>query len=229
MPNRIDTSPAGTDDNEAGNVSRRGLVRAGAGIAISAAIPSLLADGTARAQTAMGSAKTLIIASHPYPDRSVVNKALWEVARQAEGAVFKNLEATYGENLRGFDQAAERRLYRDMERLVLMFPIHWFNMTPMMKAYMNEVWSSGAPPELRGKELLVVTTTAGDAGAYRREGRLGFTIEEVLTPLHASANYTGMKFSKPLAFLGATGAGASALRGHQEALAARLREAPQKA
>lgn len=116
-----------------------------------------------------------------------------------------------------------------MERLVLMFPIHWFDMTPMMKAYMNEVWGLGAPPELRGKELLVVTTTPGDASAYRREGRLGFTIEEVLTPLHANANYTGMTFSRPLAFLGAAGAGANLLRGYQETLAVRLREQPRKA
>jgi hypothetical protein len=92
----------------------------------------------------------------------------------------------------------------------------------MLKAYMNEIWGSGAPPELRGKELLVVTTTAGGESAYAREGRLGFTIEEVLTPLRASANYTGMKFSKPLAFFAAS-SDANALRGYQKALAARLR------
>lgn len=88
--------------------------------------------------------------------------------------MFKNLESVYGDKLTGFDRAAERRLYDQMERLVLMFPIHWFNMTPMMKAYMNEIWGAGAPSELRGKELLVVTTTADDVSAYRREGRLGF-------------------------------------------------------
>jgi glutathione-regulated potassium-efflux system ancillary protein KefF len=56
----------------------------------------------------------------------------------------------------------------------------------------------------------------------------GFTIEEVLTPLRASCLYTGMSFSKPLAFLGAAGAGAEALRGYQDALAARLREEPRR-
>ncbi|OMG80656.1 hypothetical protein BI147_28555 [Achromobacter xylosoxidans] len=180
----------------------------------------------AQAQTPpSGGAKTLILASHPYPDRSVVNKALWEVAQKAEGAYFRNLETVYGDNLRGFDRAAERRLYQQMERLVLIFPIHWFNLTPMLKAYMNEVWGSGAPPELRGKELFVVTTTAGGEDAYSPKGRLSFTIEEVLTPLRASANYTGMKFAKPLCFFAASG-DANALRGYQQALAARLREPP---
>jgi glutathione-regulated potassium-efflux system ancillary protein KefF len=196
-------------------------------MAIGAAVSTRI-WGDAHARTANGTAKTLILASHPYPDRSVVNKALWEVAQKAEDTLFRNLESVFGDNMRGFDRAAERRLYESMDRLVLMFPIHWFNLTPMLKAYMNEIWGSGAPPELRGKELLVVTTTAGDANAYTRDGRLGFSIEDVLTPLRASARYTGMTFSEPLAFLGAAGAGAQALRGYQNALAARLREQPRK-
>lgn len=207
--------------------TRRNLVKVGAGMAIGAAVSTRI-WGDAHARTANGTAKTLILASHPYPDRSVVNKALWEVAQKAEDTLFRNLESVFGDNMRGFDRAAERRLYESMDRLVLMFPIHWFNLTPMLKAYMNEIWGSGAPPELRGKELLVVTTTAGDANAYTRDGRLGFSIEDVLTPLRASARYTGMTFSEPLAFLGAAGAGAQALRGYQNALAARLREQPRK-
>jgi putative NADPH-quinone reductase len=211
----------------AGNVSRRSVLKAGAGLAIGAGVSHMIGHATAEAQTASRSARTLIIASHPYPERSVVNKALWEVARNAE-AVFKNLETAYGDNLRGFDRTAERRLYSEMDRLVLMFPIHWFNLTPMLKAYLNEIWGVGPPPELRGKEMLVVTTAGGEASAYTREGRLGFTIEEVLTPLRASAKYTDMTFSEPLAFLGATGS-STALRQYQDALAARLRVEPRKA
>ncbi|CUJ39615.1 General stress protein 14 [Achromobacter xylosoxidans] len=226
MKDRPGLTPETMDDNRVADAGRRDLLKAGATLAVGASVPSLMASTSVQAQTPpSGGAKTLILASHPYPDRSVVNKALWEVAQEAEGAYFRNLETVYGDNLRGFDRAAERRLYQQMERLVLIFPIHWFNLTPMLKAYMNEVWGSGAPPELRGKELFVVTTTAGGEDAYSPKGRLGFTIEEVLTPLRASANYTGMKFAKPLCFFAASG-DASALRGYQQALAARLREQP---
>jgi hypothetical protein len=83
----------------------------------------------------------------------------------------------------------------------------------------------GAPPELRGKELFVVTTPAGGEDAYSPKGRLGFTIEEVLTPLRASANYTGMKFAMPLCFYAASG-DTNALR-YREALEAKLREQSQ--
>ncbi len=223
MTDHSASPPEMLDDDCVANVGRRDVLKAGAAITIGAAMPSLIASTNAQAQTMGSGAKTLIVASHPYPDRSVVNKALWEVAQKAEGALFRNLESVYGDNMRSFDRAAERRLYEQMERLVFIFPIHWFNLTPMLKAYMNEVWWVGAPPELRGKELLVVTTTAGGEDAYSPNGRLGFTIEEVLTPLRASAKYTGMKFAKPLAFFGAS-SDANALRGYQQALAARLRE-----
>lgn len=207
--------------------SRRSIVGAGSGIALGAAI-SPLTRQSSHAQTPPGSARTVILASHPYPDRSVVNKALWQVAQNAGDTSFRNLETVYGDNMRGFDLAAERQLYAKMERLVLVFPTHWFNLTPMLKAYLNEIWGAGAPSELRGKELLVVTTTGGDERAYSRDGRLGFTIEEVLTPLRASARYAGMTFSKPLVFFGVLGAGSDALRGYQNALAARLGEKPRK-
>ncbi|WYX33118.1 NAD(P)H-dependent oxidoreductase (plasmid) [Achromobacter denitrificans] len=225
MKDRRGLTPETLDDNRVADAGRRDLLKAGATLAMGAGVPSLMASTSAQAQSPpSGGAKTLILASHPYPDRSVVNKALWEVAQRAEGAYFRNLETVYGDNLRGFDRAAERRLYQQMERLVLIFPIHWFNLTPMLKAYMNEVWGSVAPPELRGKELFVVTTTAGGEDAYSPTGRLGFTIEEVLTPLRASANYTGMKFAKPLCLRASGDAGS--LRRYQDALAARLRKQP---
>ncbi|KAJ8137026.1 hypothetical protein OY671_009761, partial [Metschnikowia pulcherrima] len=187
------------------DAGRRDISKAGATVAIGAAMPASMATANAQAQPSHVGAKTSIIASHPYPDRSVVNKALWEVAQKANGAMFRNSESVYGDNMRGFDRAAERKLYEQMERSVFIFPIHWFNLTPMLKAYMNEVWGSGPPPELRGKESFVVTTTAGPEDAYSPKGRSGFTIDEVSTPLRASAKYTGMTFAKPSCFFAASG------------------------
>lgn len=215
-------------DETSGKMNRRSLVKAGASLAVGAAISPLLAGASAQAQTHNGKAKTLILASHPYPERSVVNKALWEVAQKADDTYFRNLESIYGDNMHSFDVAAEHALYHDMERLVFIYPTHWFNLTPMLKAYLNEVWGLGRPAGLRGKELLIVTTTGADRASYQPNGRLGFTIEQVLTPLHTCANYTGMIYSPPLAFQGVSGS-ETALRNYQDALTVRLREAPRKA
>lgn len=223
MTDKDTTQPADDAEHDATQRARRRLLQVGATVAAGAVMAPLLHGASADAATATSAngARTLILASHPYPERSVVNKALWQVAQRTPNASFRNMETVFGSNMRGFDRSAERKRYAQMQRLVLIYPTHWFNLTPMLKAYMNEVWGAGAPPELRGKELLVVTTTGGSARDYTRDGSLGFTIDEVLTPLRATANYTGMTFAKPLVFYGASG-DSNALARYQNELRARL-------
>ncbi|RSC25227.1 flavodoxin family protein [Pseudomonas putida] len=221
MTDQDNNLPGGSAEHHATQLTRRRILKAGATVAAGAVIDPLLQTSNADAAPSADGARTLILASHPYPERSVVNKALWEVAQRAPNASFRNMESVFGNNQRGFDRAAERKLYERMERLVLIYPTHWFNLTPMLKAYLDDVWGGSAPSELRGKELLIVTSTGGSARDYTREGSLGFTIEEVLTPLRASANYTGMKFAKPLVFFGASGDSGS-LRRYQQELRTRL-------
>lgn len=59
-----------------------------------------------------------------------------------------------------------------------------------------------APKALKGKEMLVVTTAGAAAGLYTHEGSVGLTIQEVLAPMPASANYARMTYLEPLAFSG---------------------------
>ena len=71
--------------------------------------------------------KTLVIVSHPYPEQSNAIKALQTVAGQGDNIEVRNLEALYGNNLGGFDVAAEQKAYQGVDRVVYLFPIHWFN------------------------------------------------------------------------------------------------------
>src|SRR5688500_4625224 len=48
-------------------------------------------------------AKTLVIASHPYPERSIVNKALHQTVENMEGVIYRNLETLYGDNISGIN------------------------------------------------------------------------------------------------------------------------------
>lgn len=217
------------DNDHAVNRSRRNLLKVGAmaGVAIPMlmAAPSVFAQTQTSASGGIGRGNTLIIASHPYPDSSVINKALWSTAERAPGVVFRRLEALYGNNTRGIDVETERKAYEGTDLVVFMFPIHWFNLTPMLKAYMNEVWTQWAPRALKGKKLLVVTTVGAEASAYTHAGRIGLTIQEVLTPMRASANYAGMTYLEPLAFLGVSKADEKTIRTYQGQLAQRLSEA----
>lgn len=171
--------------------------------------------------------KTLVVTSHPYPDQSNAIKALQQAASGLADVEVRNLEALYGSNLNAFDITAEQRACEMAERIVFLFPIHWFNLTPMLKAYMNHVWAYGWAfgPDgtaLRGKELLAVVTAGAAEPTYSAAGLVQSTIEEVLTPLKASALYVGLRYAKPLAFFAAMGLPAAQLNAIGDSFVKRL-------
>lgn len=153
--------------------------------------------------------KTLVIVSHPYPEQSNAIMALQKAALQQNDVTVRNLENLYGADLSRFDVAAEQRAAEQADRIVFLFPIHWFNLTPMLKAYLNAVWAYGwafgSGSALKGKEMQVVVTAGATAFTYSANGLIKSCMEEVLTPMKASAYYVGMKYNNPLAFYDAMG------------------------
>lgn len=69
---------------------------------------------------------------------------------------------------------------------LFLYPIHWFNLPPMLKAYLNNVWSYGwafgSEWKLKGKEMQVVATSGTTTFTYSAAGVIKSTMEEVLTP-----------------------------------------------
>ncbi|EEX2592377.1 flavodoxin family protein [Escherichia coli] len=82
----------------------------------------------------------------------------------------------------------------------IIFPTHWFNITPMMKAWLNETWGSVGPGLWQGKEMLVVSTAAGGSSTYGPDGRIGASLADVFLPMKASALHSGMTWLPPLVF-----------------------------
>jgi glutathione-regulated potassium-efflux system ancillary protein KefF len=62
---------------------------------------------------------------------------LQQTAEGTADVTVRNLEALYGNDLSAIDVAAEQRAHDGVDRVVYMFPVHWFNLTPMLKAYLN--------------------------------------------------------------------------------------------
>ncbi|MEI7189372.1 NAD(P)H-dependent oxidoreductase [Dickeya dianthicola] len=149
--------------------------------------------------------KTLIIVSHPYKEQSKIINALQQTAEVQDNVEVRNLETLYGDTISGFDVSREQAPYNGVDRVVFIYPIHWFNLTPMLKAYLNEVWTYGWAfgPEgnaLKDKECLVVTSAGASEHTYSHQGLIQSTIGEVLTPMKATALYVGMKYLEPIAF-----------------------------
>ncbi|MDP9734767.1 UNVERIFIED_ORG: glutathione-regulated potassium-efflux system ancillary protein KefF [Rhizobium sp. SORGH_AS260] len=183
----------------------------------------LLTASPAQAQTASKphrtDIKTLLIASHPYPERSVMIKGLQHAAESIDGVTVRNLETIYGFDTRAIKDDEERELTRSHDRIVFLFPTHWFNITPMMRAYLNDVWGSVGPGLWQGKEMLVVTTAGGGASTYGSSGRIGIDLADVFWPMKASALHCGMTHLPPLAFQAVT---PSELPQYQQQLIERL-------
>lgn len=199
---------------------RRNFLKAGLALGL-AQVSGLFSAHAAPADEQHKTAiKTLLIVSHPYPERSVMIKGLLQAAESVEGVTVRNLEEIYGYDTRAIDGQREREITRQHDRIVFMFPTHWFNITPMMKAYLNETWGSVGPGLWRGKEMLLITTAGGGSSTFGASGRVGVDLADVFMPMKASALHAGMTYLPPLAFQGVT---SSRLPEYQQQVIERLK------
>ncbi|WGE35166.1 NAD(P)H-dependent oxidoreductase [Actinobacillus genomosp. 1] len=195
-------------------MNRRELLKVGAVLAVASAVPI---SATAK----IPNKKTLVIVSHPYPERSIFIKGLQQAAESVQGITVRNLESIYGFDTRAINSDDEYRLMQAHERVVFIFPTHWFNITPMLKAYLNDVWGSVGPDLWKGKEMLVVSTAAGGSSTYGRNGRVGVELADVFLPMKATALHCGMTYLPPLVFEAVS---RSELASYQQQLIKRLNE-----
>jgi glutathione-regulated potassium-efflux system ancillary protein KefF len=175
--------------------------------------------------------KTLVIVSHPYFEHSTTIKALQQSALNTADVEVRNLETLYPDHLSDFDIQAEQAALEKADRIVFLFPIHWFNITPMLKAYLNQVWTYGWAfgPDgtaLKDKEMQIVTSAGASEHTYSEQGLTRSTMGEVLTPMKASAYYIGMKYNQPLAFFNAMGVNQATISAFQQAFVKRLQAPP---
>lgn len=144
---------------------------------------------------------TALILSHPNLAASKANRALVDAVRGLPGIEVAHLEALYPDGR--IDAETETRRLLDADRIVLQFPMYWYSTPPLLKQWQDDVLTPilylkpeiGA--QLAGKPLRIVTTTAGEAEAYRPDGRNLFTVEQLFAPLRAMANRSGFAWETP--------------------------------
>lgn len=173
--------------------------------------------------------KTLIIVSHPTPQNSVAINALIREAQQFSDTEIRHLDQLYGADTTDFDIAAEQKAHEAADNIIYMYPTHWFNTTPAMKAYLNQVWTYGwafgpGGEALKGKSFRIVTTAGASEFTYSAQGLIRSSMEEVLTPMKASALYVGMVYEPALAFYSAMGLNEPQLEDIRQRFSALLRE-----
>lgn len=169
--------------------------------------------------------KTLINAFHPHPDRSRIQRRWLESLAGVESLT---INLPYGQYPDGrIDVPREQALLLAHQRVVFMFPLYWYSVPPLMKAWMDEVlqfgWAYG--PEataLRGKTWLSVISTGGAAEGYQAGGFNEYSLSELLRPLQRTAGMLGMDYEAPHVEYAVRGLDEAGLTQSCERLRARL-------
>ena len=144
--------------------------------------------------------KTTILVFHPnLTTTSTVNKLLAQTAKQAGFEVY-DMYSLYSDFK--IDVKAQQKLVEQSKRIVLQFPIYWYQVPPLLKQWFDDVleygWAYGSTGKaLQGKELLLVPSFGGSLSDYQLDGRCKITIDEVLKPIQTIQYYTGSKFLEP--------------------------------
>ncbi|MCA1061835.1 NAD(P)H-dependent oxidoreductase [Rossellomorea sp. AcN35-11] len=141
--------------------------------------------------------KTLVLVGHPNLQQSKMNRAWAERLEKEESVTVHDLYKEYP--TMNIDVGREQNLLVEHDRIVFQFPLFWYGTPAILKEWQDKVlehgWAYGSKgTKLHGKDFLVVTSTGGPAGAYRAGGFNHYSMSELLKPLQATANLTGMTF-----------------------------------
>lgn len=149
--------------------------------------------------------KVLINFGHRKPQASKFNLPLLDAVRDIPG-VTVNILAEHYPDLK-IDGERERALLLEHDVIVLQFPFYWYSTPAIVKEWQDETLTFGFAygpdgDKLRGKSLLVAMTTGGPDEAYQKDGYNRYTFEQLLLPLHATANLAGMEWLTPFVSAG---------------------------
>ncbi len=143
----------------------------------------------------------LLIYAHPYPDRSVANRALLEAVRGVDGLVVHSLYDEYPDF--DIDVAREQELLLSHDLLVWQHPMYWYSVPGLLKHWFDKVlargWAYGeGGDKLVGKRCLWVVTTGGDENAFSDTGMHGYSLGAFSVAVEQTARFCGMSWFEPV-------------------------------
>ena len=151
--------------------------------------------------------KTLIVIVHPNLKDSKVNRAwIKEAEKYPDKFTIHNLYEVYPNEL--IDIEKEQKLIEEHSSLILQFPIYWFNCPPLMKKWLDEVFTDGWAYRKNGNNLenrnIGLAVTAGiSENNYSKSGKYKHSLKEVLLPFEITFNYCSANYKGFNAFYSA--------------------------
>jgi glutathione-regulated potassium-efflux system ancillary protein KefF len=170
-----------------------------------------------------------VLAAHPNWRESRVNRLLLEQAQGLPDVRVQDLYQSYPDY--DIDVSREQEAAQAADLIVLLHPIQWYSMPPLMKLWLDEVlrygWAYGpAGTALQGKDVWLVASTGGPEESYHPQGYNRYFFDAFLPPYEQTAALCGMRFLPPLVLHGAHRASSEELKAHVEVFRERLASYP---
>jgi glutathione-regulated potassium-efflux system ancillary protein KefF len=173
----------------------------------------------------------LVLTAHPQIEHSRATRRAMTAAAGLDPARVRvrDLYALYPDY--SIDVAAEQALLQQARLLVWLHPVHWYSMPPLLKLWLDEVFSFGwaygpGGTALVGKHLWLVTSTGGLESSYHPAGYNRYFFDAFLPPYEQTAALTGMHWLPPLVLHGAHRSSDADLQQHTDTLVQRLQTWP---
>lgn len=132
--------------------------------------------------------KILVVVAHPNIDNSLANSRwLTELSKYPDRFTVHQLYQQYPDFQ--IDIAREQVLIEQHSALILQFPIYWFSSPPLLKKWIDDVfsygWAYGGGNKLQDKPMGLAVTAGATAESYQGKDSL----ENMLAPFKATIYY----------------------------------------
>lgn len=137
--------------------------------------------------------KTVCYIAHPDVNQSSSQQYLLESGLNYSQAQYVNLYEMMNNLV--IEQEQNRLLAAD--QIIFQFPMYWYQAPGILFEWINQVWSTLKPSQLKDKTLGVVVVVGGKKAHYQSGGREGRTVSELLSNFEVLARHFKMNY-KPI-------------------------------
>src|SRR5574344_402324 len=137
--------------------------------------------------------KTVCYIAHPDVNQSSSQQYLLESGLNYFQAQYVNLY----EMMNNLVIENEQNRLLAADQIIFQFPMYWYQAPGILFEWINQVWSTLKPSQLKGKTLGIVVVVGGKKEHYQSGGREGRTVSELLSNFEVLARHFKMNY-KPI-------------------------------
>src|SRR5688500_3218578 len=151
--------------------------------------------------------RTLVIVAHPNLAKSRANAAWLAEIEGLDNVTIHDLYKNYSDLT--LDAKREQQLLREHDTVIFQFPLHWYSVTPLLKAWFDAVLThgfafafDGTVSALKGKKAWLAVTVGSRLADYTAEGPARRPLDEYLVPVAQSLEFCSLDYQGVHGFYG---------------------------